>query len=360
MTLEVAHERLRTQHLTGAPLASAEAVVGYFGAMQAQEYPYAKWSIGQRTVGLTDAAVDGMLAAGSILRTHILRPTWHFVLPADIRSIMSVTAPRVGVFNRHWLRKEELDPQTLARSQDVITAALAVGRLTRKEIQTALAEAGIVASSVRFGLILMQAELDLLIVSGGLRGKQHTYALLDEVVPVSPALPLDEALAALTRRYFTSHGPSTIADFTWWSSLTVAEVKRGLAMVGPDLERRTIDGTDYWSGSPPRADVTTGPGPIVHMVQGFDESVIGYQKTRPALDVAGIGPEPNSFVDGFIHPILVDSQIAGLWRRTADKGRMVIETRLLRPLSGSEQDVLEAEVARYAEFVQVPAELASG
>jgi len=359
MTLEIARERLHTQHLTGRPLEHAEEVVGFFGAMQAQEYPYAKWSIGQRTVGLTDAAVDGMLAAGTILRTHILRPTWHFVLPADIRSIMSVTAPRVAAFNRYWLRKEELDLPTLDRSRDVLSRALAGRRLTRKEIQAALAEAGIEARAIRFGLILMQAELDLLIVSGGLRGKQHTYALLDEIVPTSAAVPPEEALADLTRRYFDSHGPSTIADFTWWSSLTVAEVKRGLAMVGPDLERTTLDGTDYWSDNKRRPVVAASPGPTVHLVQGYDESIIGYQKTRSALDIAGRAPEANSFIDGCIHPILVNSQIAGLWRRTVDKARLVIETRLLRVFDADERAALEAEVVRYGQFVQLPTELAS-
>lgn len=354
MTLEVARERLLTQHLNGAPLESAEAVVGFFGAMQAQEYAYAKWSIGQRTVGLTDAAVDAMLAAGTILRTHILRPTWHFVLPADIRSIMSVTAPRVGVFNRHWLKQAELDPQTLFRCQDVITTALTGRRLTRKEIQAALVEAGIEASGLRFGLILMQAELDLLICSGGLRGKQHTYALLDELVPASPAVSQEEALADLTRRYFTSHGPSTIADFTWWSSLTVAEVKRGLAMVGPDLERMTLDGTDYWSSSQERADDESDEGPRVHLLQGFDESVIGYQKTRSAIDLAGLAVEP--IVDSFYHPMLIDGQLAGFWRRRADKGEVVIETKLLRPLSRAEERALEAEVERYGQFVELPTE----
>lgn len=355
---DLARQRLRTQHLTGEPLESAEAVVGWLGAMQAQEYSYAKWSIGQRTRGLTDAAVDAMLAAGTILRTHILRPTWHFVLPADIRWMMSLTAPRVSVFNSHWLRRAELDAQTIVRAEQVVSASLTGHRLTRREIQAALADAGIEASGLRFGLILMQAELDLLICSGGLRGRQHTYALLDEVVAASVRLSPDEALAELTRRYFTGHGPSTIADFTWWSSLTVAEVKRGLAMVGSDLERVTIEDTDYWSDSQQHTDDESGAGPRVHLVQGFDESVIGYQKTRSALDLAGMAPKV--FVDGFIHPILIDTQIAGFWRRTAGKGKAVIETRLLRATTDPEQRAMEDEVMRYGEFVARPTELASG
>lgn len=355
---QLARQRLRTQRLTGPPFESAEAVVGYFGAMQAQEYSYAKWSIGQRTVGLTDAAVDAMLAAGTLLRTHILRPTWHFVLPADIRWIMAVTAPRVNVFSRHYLHRAELDPATLRRVKDVLTAALSGTRLTRKEVQIALADAGIEATGLRFGLILMQAELDLLIVSGGLRGKQHTYALLNELVPPSPTLSPDEALAELTRRYFTSHGPSTIADFKWWSSLTVAEIKRGLSMVGTDLERMTIDGTDYWSGADLPTDSRSDKGPRAHLLQGYDESVIGYQKTRSAIDRAGLAVEP--IVDSFYHPMLVDGQLAGMWRRPANKEKALIETRLLRALTAAEQEALEAEVVRFGEFVQLPTELASG
>ena len=358
MSLDLARQRLRTQRLTGPPFESAEAVVGFFGAMQAQEYQYAKWSIGQRTVGLTDSAVDAMLASGSLLRTHILRPTWHFVLPADIRWIMALTAPRVAVFNRHYLDRAELDPDILSRAYNVLTAALTGRRLARKEIQAALAEAGIKASGLRFGLILMQAELDLLICSGGLRGKQQTYALLDELVPQADPLTPDEALAQLTRRYFTSHGPSTIADFKWWSSLTVAQIKRGLAMLGSDLEQMTIGGTDYWSGSHPILDAESDAGPRVHLVQGYDEVVIGYQKTRSALDVAGLAVEP--LVDSFYHPILVNGQVTALWRRAPEKGKAVIQTRLLRALTGAERLALNAEVVRYGEFFELPAELASG
>ncbi len=130
-------------------------------------------------------------------------------------------------------------------------------------------------------------------------------------------------------------------------------------MVGPDLERVTIDGTDYWSGSQRRAVGATSAGPMVHLVQGYDESIIGYQKTRSALDIAGRALEANSFIDGFIHPILVDSQIAGLWRRTVDKARLVIETNLMRDFVADERAALEAEVVRYGQFVQLPTELAS-
>ena len=250
---DVARLRLRNQRVSGAKLKSAEEAVGWLGCVQSQEYPVAKWTLGMRVRaaggaggaggadGLHDADIDAALWDGRILRTHILRPTWHFVLPADIRWMMALTGPRVMRVIRSTPALQVPDESVIRRSLDVIRVEMAGGvRMTRKQIAALLVEQGHLESDAWLVPVFIHAELDLVLASGGLLGKQQTYALLDETAPVTPGWTFDRdwALAELTRRYFTSHGPATIADFTWWSSLTVADTKRGAR--------------DQWPGTPAR------------------------------------------------------------------------------------------------------------
>jgi hypothetical protein len=200
----------------------------------------------------TDDVVEKAFAEGSILRTHVLRPTWHFVAPADIRWMLELTAPRVKSAIGFNCRRMSMDDAIFARSRKVLVAALRGGRqLTRDALRRAIQRAGIATDDVRLVLILMRAELDGVICSGARIGKQFTYALLDERVPRTKALTRDAALAELTRRYFTSRGPATVQDFVWWSGLTVADARAGIEMTGRRLVREVIDGTACWRSSPP-------------------------------------------------------------------------------------------------------------
>ncbi len=216
--MDFGHRRLHNQLLIQHPFDQPNEVVAWLGAVQAQEYGHAKWALGMRLPGATDVDVERAIAEGSILRTHVMRPTWHFVTSADIRWMLELTGPRVHALNAYYYRQQGLDDALFARSNAVLAKALAGGNyLTRPELQAALAGAGIVADGgLRASYLMMRAELDMLICSGPRRGKQFTYALLDERAPAASSLPRDEALAELTRRYFTSHGPATLKDFAWW------------------------------------------------------------------------------------------------------------------------------------------------
>lgn len=208
---EIAGRRLLSQGLSGAPFRRATEVVGWLGAVQSQEYVVAKWSVGQRSSGLSDAAMDAALADGTLVRTHVLRPTWHFVTAADVRWLLALTGPRVLAGNASYHRKFGLEQEAFARSNALLAQAVAGGaELTRKEVAAVLA--AITTDNIAVGFLLMHAELTGVITSGGLKGKQRTYASFAERVPPAPELARDEALAELTRRYFTSHGPATRAD----------------------------------------------------------------------------------------------------------------------------------------------------
>jgi hypothetical protein len=352
----LALRRLRNLRLLGTPLERAEDVVRWLGAVQSQEYAVAKWSIGQRTGGVGEDELDRALADGTILRTHVLRPTWHFVPAADIRWMIELTGPRVQAGNAYWNRRFGLDEALLARSSALMARELAGGRhLTRKELAAVLHREGIAAEGLRLGYILMRGELDLLLCSGVAKGKQQTYALLDERAPQAAPLTRDEALAELTRRYFTSHGPATLADYTWWSTLTATDARAGIEMVGSQLERMVAADRTYWFAPSPAGAEEAAPR--AHLLQGYDEYIVGYSESRDVLDVGGVARQVPEGEAMFTHAVALDGQVLGHWRRLvkAAAKAVTIEVQLATALDRAQREALDAEVDRYGTFVGLPA-----
>src|SRR5687768_3402854 len=281
---DIAAQRLSNQFITRAVHRQPEDVVASLGAVQAQEYAPAKWGLGQRLGGrTTDADVERAFTEGRILRTHVMRPTWHFVAPADIRWLLMLTAPRVKAIMAPYDRRLELDDTLFAKSQRVFARALGGGTyLTRAELALELERAGIAAAGQRLAHIVMRAEQDALICSGPRRGKQFTYALLDERAPLAPRLGRDEALAELTRRYFTSHGPATFRDFAWWSGLTVRDAKAGVEMLGSAIDHRIANGLTCWfAGSVPVS--RSAAAKTAHLLPIYDECFIAYKDRDPIV-----------------------------------------------------------------------------
>jgi hypothetical protein len=356
---DLAQRRLRNLRLEGPPLASPAEVLGWLGAVQSQDYGPAKWSVAARTPGVGDAELDQAFADGTILRTHVLRPTWHFVPPADIRWMLELTAPRVHALNAFPYRQLGLDGAVRERAAELLAAALRGGnQLTRRELGDVLQAGGIAASGFRLAYLLMHAELERVICSGARNGRQHTYALLEERAPQAASRPRDEALAELTLRYFTSHGPATAKDFRWWSSLTAADVAEGLALVGSRLAGETLDGVTYWAAAaaPPRRPAAP---PTVHLLQGYDEYVVGYSESKWVLDPGGAARSrmgERAVANGVV---VLDGQVAGHWRRLL-KGRSVtVEAALYEPLDDAGTRSLEAAAARHGEFLGLAATLAT-
>ena len=228
--IPIAHQRLHNQRLSSTDFKRPDEVVKWLGAVQAQDYHGAKWALAQRMQGATDARIEKAFTDGAILRTHVMRPTWHFVAPADIRWMLKLTAPRVNAASRYNYRKLELDDAFFHKSNKALARALRGGKqLTRDELRKAVGHVGVATNDLlRFSHILLRAELDGVICSGPRKGKQFTYALLDERTPKSRILARDEALAELTLRYFTSHGPATLQDFVWWSGQATSDARKGL------------------------------------------------------------------------------------------------------------------------------------
>lgn len=346
----IARRRLASQHLLVPANHSAAEVVRRLGAVQAQDYPSAKWAIGQRTQALVDDDVEQAFGRGEILRTHVLRPTWHFILPEDARWMLELTGPRVKASIASYHRTLGLDEQTLRKSFRAFERNLRDGRqLTRTELREALQHAGIkISTGQHVGHLLLRAELDRVLISGARRGKQLTYALFDERVPPAPPRDPDEALGALAARYFATRSPATLLDFVWWSGLRVAEAKRAIEIAG--LEPETHDGRAYWSASD-----TVTPGnraPRAHLLPNFDEYFIGF-KDRSAV-AERLGRRAGVRFDGLIgHGIFIDGQFVGGWRRTpGPKGALTL--RPLVRLSARERELVRAAGARLEKFLGVP------
>jgi winged helix DNA-binding protein len=357
-SIDVARERLRNQRLVGAPFAKPEDAVRWLGAVQAQDYAGAKWALGQRTKACRDADVEQACRDGRILRTHVLRPTWHFVLPDDIRWLLALTAPRVRAAMAYYDRKLALDDGVFRRSQAAIGGALSGGKaLTREELGRVLAGAGIEASGQRLGHIMMRAELDALIVSGPRRGKQFTYALLDERAPPGRRLAGDEALAELAGRYFASHGPAQPQDFAWWSGLTVGDAKRGIDAASPRLASAMVDGRTFWFAPGGARRRPRAANAAVHLLPNYDEVIVAYRDHRSSL-APGM---PQTFKDRpevvANHLIAVDGRIVGGWRRIEEKGAIVAETMLPVRLGAAQGKALRAAASRLQTFLGLPVQL---
>jgi DNA glycosylase AlkZ-like len=349
----VAH-RLRNQKLIRTDRRTPEEVVASLGAMQAQDYAGARWAIGLRTRALTDRDVECAYDEGRILRTHILRPTWHFVTPADIRWMLGISGPRVHAVNGPSYRKNGVDDETVRKSRSTIAKVLGKGaHLTRPELASALARAGIPAAAERLAYLMMRAELDGVICSGARRGNQFTYALLDERAPRISSVKRDEALAMLATRYFTSHGPATLRDYAWWSGLTVRDAKSGIEAAGQALFHATVDGRGYWS----TASQTTIPRPTssLYLLPNYDEYLIAYKDRETVKDNAGrtkpiLRPE-------FPHFLVVDGKLRGTWKRTLSARNVIVTVRLFRPLTTTERRALDSVAIRYGRFINQPVTL---
>lgn len=316
MTLrEIAKLRLTNQQLDKTTIHTAVAMVEYFAAVQGQEYAQTKWGLGLRLPHLKDNDIEAQLAEGKILRTHLLRPTWHFVSAKDIGWMLALTAPRVHAANAFMYRQLELDKKFFSKCNKIIIKTLEGSKqLTRNEINEALKKHKIKAENLRLVYIMMNAELEGIICSGARRGNQFTYALLDEVVQQKNTFNKEEALAELTKRYFKSRGPATVKDFSTWSGLTIADCKKGIANVQHLLNKELTEGNEYYfydAVSPLNQQLKK-----LYLLPIYDEFIMGY-KDRNAIMQIKNGITGSAF--HYTNMIVYDGQVIGTWSRTIQK-----------------------------------------
>ncbi len=356
--LDICQQRLANQHLSKQTLEKPSEVVRLLGAVQAQDYGVAKWGVAQRTRNATDATVEKEISEAAILRIHVLRPTWHFVVAADIRWMLALTAPRVKMILAHHDRTLEIDAAILRRSRAAMTKALEGGKqLTRAELSKVLQRARIRTDDTqRLARLVMHAELEGIVCSGAVRGKQFTYALLEERVPPTKALERDAALFELAKRYFTTRGPATVDDFAWWSGLTKADAKRGLQGAESELEHEIVEGRAYWFPTPVRLKAKS---PVARLLPNYDEYFIGLKDRSAMLStLRTLGLEGDvGFLGG--HLLTINGQVVGGWRRTFRGKKPIVELKTLTTLGVAARRSIAREAQRFAAFLGTPVELAT-
>lgn len=339
----IAASRLRNQWIARPAGKDPAHVAAWLGAVQAQDYAAAKWALALRSKNaVTDTDIERAFRKGTILRTHVLRPTWHFVAAADIHWMLQLTAPRVHRALTYGNRMLELPLALRNRAASIFERALGDGAcLTRAELGDALARRGIEARRVRLALLSIYAELEGVMCSGPPRDGRQTYALLPARAPRARRLQGDEALAELSTRYFQSHGPATARDFGWWSGLTIADAKRGIEAAG--ARRVVVDGQQFWSM---RDSVERRPNGDIHLLPIYDEYLVAYR------DHVAV-PRPAARWGMLPQAVVARGYNVGAWKAKRADGGVTVDAQLDRPLSARETRALKAAAKRYGAFLQL-------
>src|SRR5215470_412844 len=352
--LDIARWRLRSQHLVRPFAVSASEAIGSLLAVQAENPGRAAWAVASRTQKPDTAELAMLLDDGAVLRTHVLRPTWHFVRADDLGWLLELTGPRVRRVTGQQLRNTHgLDERSIDRAVAAVAQALASrGQLTRGQLGDELRERGVSGSGQLLMILLAHAELDGLICSGKTVGGEHTYALMNERVPAPRRLGRTEALAELALRYFTGHGPATERDLAYWATLTLTDVRVGLAQVRDRLDSFQHDGRTFWHAP---GDAPAGPQqPAGHLLQILDETYRGYQDSRWVLDAAGDVPRARETATGMA---LADAQLIAAMRRTVAHDHVRFDLRPYRALTAAQIEALHQAARRYGEYLRLNAQI---
>jgi len=343
--------RLYNQQIEHSRLKTPAEVAAWLGGIQAQDYPGAKWSVGLRLPGSTDANIEQAIADKTILRTWLMRGTLHFAAAEDIRWMVRLMAPRTLAGRMARYKELELDEQTLSRSNDLLAKAVRDGQqLTRAELFAILQVNGISTQGQRGVHMLQKASLDGLICQGAERHRDPRFMALDESIPQGKTMVQEEAVAELTQRYFSSRGPATLQDFVAWSGLAVGDARAGLEAVKSQLVQETIDGQTYWlsAATPPAQEIAP------HLLPGFDEYLLGYRDRSAALDpqyAQRVCPGGNGV---FRHTIVIEGRVVGTWKRTLKKGGAAISSEPFSSLTAAEKDAFAAAAQCYGNFIGMP------
>jgi hypothetical protein len=352
--MDITQARLKNQHLLGSASTNAVEAVRHLGAVQSQDFAAAKWSLGQRVANATDDTIEETFNKGEILRTHVLRPTWHFILPEDIRWMLHLTAPQVKKAMATYDRKLELDDRLYTKTTAIIREALEKADfITRQEIKVLLDDARITTDVQRLAHIVMRAELDGVICSGPRRGKQFTYALLDARAPKTHLLNREEACITLAKRYFLSHGPAQLKDFAWWSGLPLKEATQAVSKLTSELQTYIVEGRTFYGG-----ELTDDPT-IEHSAQLlsiFDEYTIAYND-RADLSSGNDIERMIQMGNALTAVVILDGKVVGTWKRKLQKSSVIVDISLFREITGQGKTIIRAAADKYGDFLKLRLEI---
>jgi len=338
--------RLQNQQLTQQKIEDPAELVAWMGVVQAQDYAMSKWAVGQRLQKATDGLVEVAINSGALLRTHVLRPTWHLVHCNDIRWMLKLTAPQILKQMSYYDRQLGITPKEVSRALSLFAKSLAGQQLTRPELQAIFTKAKFNCESMRFGHLLMYAEMNALICSGTRKGKHNSYALLDEVVAPLPLSDKNDSLLLLAQKYFQSHGPATIKDFIWWSGLSAADGNEAVRLLGDTIVSDTVDGQVHLFFD---TAIKSARKKAILLLPNYDEYTVAYAD-RSAL----LSAEETKISRGnplFNNAVVIDGTVAGTWKRIIKNKQVVMDVDMFKPVTDSQVKMLEQAKARYQAFL---------
>lgn len=339
--------RLSHQWLYGNSAVTIPEIVAHMGALQAQDFAMSKWALGIRKPDAIETDVETAINNGEIIRTHVMRPTWHIVPAASIYWMLDLSAKRIKGSAKARLQELELTPEVLSRCYSLLEKKLAGNNhQTRDELVTLFEQHTIANYNNRVSHILILAEQDGLLCSGKMKQGKTSYALLPEWVPQKSILSKEEALEKLARTYFFSHGPATLTDFKWWSGLSLSEVRTALELVKHDLFPEVIGSETYWF-SPKNSIPTTQES--IHLLPAFDEFIISYKDRSATLTLDHHKKAITR--NGIFHPVIIHNGIAiGIWKRTIKKETVVVDIYPFTSFNEFLKEPLENKIRQFGAF----------
>ena len=351
MNLEdVAKLRLINHQIAFSATKEPVEVVASLGAMQAQNYQAALWAIGLRAKEITLPEVESAITNRAIVRTWLLRGTLHFVAASDVHWMLKRLGPQIIAKSAGRHRQLKLDETTFMRAEELFVEALQNGQLTRDEMFKVLEKGGISPGGQRGYHILWRAALKGLICFGLQKGKEQTFALLNQYVPKGKSLQQDEALCELARRYFSSRGPALLEDFSWWSGLKLSDAKIALETASSRLKSETTEGKRYWMPqSTPENGIELASA---FLLPAFDEYILGYSDRTAALEQPNFKKAISS--NGIFYPtIIINGKVVGTWKRTFKKSNIVIILSLFKALTPTQRSSIALAAKHYGKFMEM-------
>ena len=305
--------RLLNQQLVAPKFSDPAEVVGYLGAIQAQEYRLMRWAVAMRTKKPSMKAFKEAFNSGRIIRLHLMRGTWQLITAEDYWPILELCAPKAISVTKGWMSSNKIsipDEEMMQIREILLQTAVDKRSVTKEDFVQALAEKDITMDDHRLSYHIRMTEMSGLLCSGDLLPMKASYALTANKVKSTVKMNRDEALMRFTRKYFQSRQPATLEDFVWWSGLNVSDCRKGIALLGDTIHVEHWKGRDFYLTDDCR---TRGfrKGQFL-LIPPYDEYLIGY-KSRDIV----LLPEHRHHAhnnSGIFQPIIAhDGIICGNW-----------------------------------------------
>jgi hypothetical protein len=339
-TAFILQHRLLSQAIVNSHFQTPLKVITHMGAIQAQDFGMARKAILLRGSGITEEAIVKAMDKGKLIRTHVLRPTWHITSANRITGLLKLTAPGIlkSMATRH--KGLGLDDRILKKALHIIRKSLDKSERSREDIMSDLHRSGIRTNENRASHLLIVAELERIICSGTVKGNRHSYDLYERRIKAVRPFNRENELKKLAETYYKSRGPATIADFAWWSGLSVSDARSGWNAIKDKAEVITNFGTEYlWL--PGRKDDVQNINGLL-LLPAYDEWLLSYKDRSATIALKDHAGAVSS--NGIFRPmILRNGKVIGTWKIQAENKK-----KLECSFFGKADRRFEAEAVHFA------------